>query len=319
MLHQQLSTAPFMVPPNEQTSLLGRNNIQSHPDNNIRMPTIQNPSHDPLHPAHSSSDSSGPQHLHHRNNNKNQNNSSKIHPLWNSPPEKRTSSMAQRSWGCCKQWVHPYCSFGVFLSVFSGLHLASMGIYDLWGWYQESKEAAAAAANQEQDTASASVDHAWSLPWLIPSQSTLIQFGALAPNNNNQHQNYHYGDEGALYYYYRNYIGILSSLVVSTSATEWLLVAGAWRLLHISSRRYHRQFARQQQRRRSSNDAASSPTTTFGSSSNTATITTITSLTFLPWHEFGGMFIASALTGQLWMYAFDGTENLVTGTAAFGT
>jgi len=198
--------------------------------------------------------------------------STKLHPLWNSPPSNNDTANANNRNGprgraaglaaTVRQRFRPYCTSGMFLSLFSGLHLCAMGAYDFWGWYYR---------QQDRETA-------WMLPFGIPPQSTLLAFGAVSPNNDY----YYYGSSTApfyVYYFYR-YMGIVTSMVVCTSVAEWLLVASAWRLLHISSR-IQKQY----------------PT----------------------WHEFGAMFLASALTGQLWMFAFDSTNNLVVGTVAMGT
>jgi len=250
-----LSTAHFVLLANEQTSLLGNRS------NSIPLTRNQ---------GSNGSNSQFNSNL----TTISANHHSKIHPLWNSPPSNNTmannhsneprgrdaAALAAR----VRHRLRPYCTLGMFLSVLSGLHLFAMGGYDLWGWYYH---------GQERETA-------WMLPWGIPPQSTLLRFGVLAPNN------YYYGSTSTassqpfyVYYFYR-YLGVVTSLVVCTSVAEWLLVAAAWRLLHISSHIRKK---------------------------------------YPSWHEFGAMFMASAWTGQLWMFAFDSTNNLVIGTVAMGT
>ena len=155
----------------------------------------------------------------------------------------------------------------MFLSVGSGVHLLAMGFYDIWGWYYQ----------QERETL-------WTMPWGIPPRATLLRFGAVAPKNDSYYYGIHSptGDPYFAYYLYR-YMGVVTSLVVCTSVAEWVLVAGAWRLLHISSRIRKKHHP---------------PPTN--------------------WHEFGAMFVASAGVGQLWMFAFDATDYLVTGSVALG-
>jgi hypothetical protein len=41
--------------------------------------------------------------------------------------------------------------------------------------------------------------------------------------------------------------------------------------------------------------------------------------TGIPWYEFVTVYVGSALTGQLWMWTYDTTENAVAGCVAWGT
>lgn len=247
-----LPTTHFVLA-NEQTSLLG-----SHRSGSIPFTRNQG------------SSSSNNSQFNSRNKTISANRTSKIHPLWNSPPSSnnianneprgRVAAMAARA----RQRLRPYGTMGMFLSVLSGLHLFAMGGYDLWGWYQQ---------QQVRETA-------WMLPWGIPPQSTLLRFGALAPNSYSSSGSSSAASQPFYVYYFYRYLGVVTSLGVCTSVAEWFLVAAAWRLLHISSR---------------------------------------VRKTRPSWHEFGAMFLASAWTGQLWMFAFDSTNDLVVGTVAMGT
>jgi hypothetical protein len=201
------------------------------------------------------------------------NNLSKIHPLWRSPPQEKDGDKTTWGRGATAAAVGNIFTLGNLLCTTSGLNLFAMGIYDFYEWYRLYR------TNSGDNTISSS--HAWSLPWLIPPRDTLVLFGALAPDRIVTTA----GTATRPSYY----TGILSSLCVSTSVVEWLLIVGAWRVLNISSK---------QRRKHTTPRVLTEP---------------------VPWHEFAAIFIGAALTGQLWMWTYDTTEYLVAGCVAWGT
>lgn len=173
---------------------------------------------------------------------------SKIHPLWESPVGNPRRSFASVS----------NLSVGRVVCAVSGFHLVGMALFDTLEAYRLMRTGRSDIGRS----------HVWTLPFLAPPTSTLRLFGALAPD-------YILAAEDWRSSWYVG--GILSSLFITTSVVEWILIAVAWKLIRTSAQRQGK------------------PT------------------------EFGGTFLASCITGQLWMWVYDSTSGRTVGAAAWGT
>jgi hypothetical protein len=269
-IHDTLEAAPFVV--DERTSLLMRNVTNSdlqQPQYPHREGTVAN-----------GMAAANP-------------NASKIHPLWRSPSSQQQLHgnsfhhrvmMLLRKWGCCYccNSISNHASFGAALVTMSGIHLWAMGVYDCYQWYHWYRGSTMSV--DEQDL-SMGISHAWTLPLLVPSYETLALFGALAPNQVVDHGE----DERWVRRTVSSYSDFLSSLLICTSVAEWLLVAGAWRLLYLASSRELRGV----------------PTYYLVASA---------------WYERAIIYLVSAIAGQLWMWSYDSTNELMAmGCVAWGT
>lgn len=128
---------------------------------------------------------------------------SKIHPLWNSPKPKQFGFQPKP------------LRFGTLLVIFSGLHLLAMGIYDVYRSYWELRRGSTANA----------MLHLWTLPYLIPPDSTLYIFGMLNPTTKSL---------------VRRLLTTPVSCGTTTSVVAYFWLVASWRLLYISSRQIRR-------------------------------------------------------------------------------
>jgi hypothetical protein len=120
-----------------------------------------------------------------------------IHPLWEQPQTRRRSFLASSN--------SPNSSNGLLLvSILvgsSGILLGCMAVHDFYLWYLASRRGIEPLYSV-----------AWHTPYLGPSARTLGRFGVLQTSN-------------------VQYWRFLTSLFVSTSTTEWILLAWAWTTL----------------------------------------------------------------------------------------
>lgn len=221
----------------------------------------------------------------------NNNNVSMIHPVWKSPlPENDNSNATTKGIRGAWNGSNSIFTLGNLLCTASGLCMLAMGIYDLHEWYRWSNATTTTTTSSVDNAggSSSSSMYAWSWPWLVPPRETLLHFGALSPDR----MIYATGTPHRLYY-----LVFVSSLFVCTSVVEWLLVVAAWRVVHLSSK--------QMQKRKSLGRIQAEPSLLSSSSSS--------------WHEFAGIYVGAALTGQLWMWTYDTTENVIVGCVNWGT
>ena len=94
--------------------------------------------------------------------------------------------------------------WGTVVWVLSGAHLLSMAIHDFYFWYLSYRQGIEIDVER------------WSLPWLSPSTVVLQRFGAFLPYR-------------AIVY--GQWWRMLTSVFMSTSVMEWLLVIWSWRAL----------------------------------------------------------------------------------------
>lgn len=100
--------------------------------------------------------------------------------------------------------------WGKLMCIISGVHLACMALHDVYVWYLSVRK-----GSRQQNVA-------WRLPLLTPSTNTLIRFGALIPWNVLHGQSWR----------------MLTSIFMSTSLVEYLLMCGAWYALGIGKTRH---------------------------------------------------------------------------------
>jgi hypothetical protein len=156
---------------------------------------------------------------------------------------------------------------GVTVCVLSGIHFfVFMGLYDIF-----------------------LSDHGegWMWPYGIPSETTLLRWGALSPSFMDEEE---FSSSSSIWYHHRKYfISFLSSLIACTSLVEWLLIVLAWRMLYISSTR---QYALKQELR--------PPDVRY------------------TWYQLGSIYVLAAFVGQLWMRTYD-LHFVAVGCVSWGT
>jgi len=129
-------------------------------------------------------------------------------PLWDEESVARAVVNDGKGSRSSKELPSKY-SWGMILCAISGIHLTCMGMHDLYVWYLSYR-----LGYQRQDVA-------WRLPLLSPSTSTLIRFGALVPWKVLHGQPWR----------------MLSSIFMSTSLVEYLLMCSAWYALWVGESR----------------------------------------------------------------------------------
>jgi hypothetical protein len=123
---------------------------------------------------------------------------SKIHPLWDDGNPLLLQSMYT------EDQTRGLFHWGTVVWVLSGAHLLSMAIHDFYFWYLSYRQGIEIDVER------------WSLPWLSPSTVVLQRFGAFLPYR-------------AIVY--GQWWRMLTSVFMSTSVMEWLLVIWSWRAL----------------------------------------------------------------------------------------
>jgi hypothetical protein len=101
-------------------------------------------------------------------------------------------------------------SWDIILCVLSGIHLGCMALHDLYVWYLAYRSGY-----------QSNKDLSWRLPWLSPSTSTLQRFGALIPWKVVHGQAWR----------------MVSSIFMSTSLVEYMLMCCAWHTLRVAGSR----------------------------------------------------------------------------------
>jgi hypothetical protein len=134
---------------------------------------------------------------------------SKIHPLWDDGNSFLVQSMQARD------KAQGYFNWGNVVWVISGMHLLAIFIHDMYLWYLSIRQ------GYEVDV------ERWSIPWLSPSKIVLTRFGGFVP-----YRVLVYGEWWRLF----------SSVFISTSVTEWLLVVGSWQTLKAGGARPTRKW-----------------------------------------------------------------------------
>ena len=130
-----------------------------------------------------------------------------IHPLWHhgTPSIQQSSSLRRKQTQNQHQhWLMPSSRLACTMIVVTGIHLACIGLHDLYFWYLSYRR------NIEPK-----YSMAWTLPWLEPSSSrTISRFGVFIPTNVS-HGN-------------TDYWRSITSLTATTSVVEWALIAFIW-------------------------------------------------------------------------------------------
>jgi membrane associated rhomboid family serine protease len=190
---------------------------------------------------------------------------SNIHPLWDHKDSNNKNNYNSSNRRGILRRVFTRTNWGtlywgnVVLAVSGGI-LGCISVHDIYLWYLMYRRGIEPMYSI-----------AWTMPWLSPSIRTLTRFGAFMPSR-------------LLFFESRGeYWRIGSSMFLSTSILEWLLIVWAWIALQQST---------------------ITPTTTSGSFSAS-----------LLWAL---LYIVSILTGQLWMTAFH-KDDEIAGCVSWGT
>jgi hypothetical protein len=251
---------------------------------------------------------------------------SKIHPLWNSPRMMHNhhytnNSNHKNTWRILSCYSGKYHSMGIWgdlVCILSGANLVAMAIYDIGsvyhGWNKGEEEAIS-----DSSSSSSEHSHAWRLPMLIPSASTLASFGAWdvqsMMNNNSYSNSYSAQDDSkiatALFSVWGSgYRSIATSWIISTSFVEWLLLLGIWHVWSKAESISQSTFPKPKPQ------AQPRPTQSIqGEHSSPSSAR----LSLSRWYEIVGIYIVCAGTGQVWTWVYDGDAVTVTGCAGWGT
>lgn len=202
-------------------------------------------------------------------------NFSSLHPLWDDKDAVR--ALKQKGKINADHWWFSgggVSYWGIVVTATSGILLTCMGLHDAYLKYLSYRRGV-----------ELSYSLTWTVPWMVPSGRTLVRFGAFCPSRLIE---------------LKEYWRVLSSMVVSTSVAEWIILSLAWATL----RRGNRSFSN-----RGILPTSSAPT------ASTMGFGRCLSASLFVWPL---LYIASVLTGQLWVIAFH-SNNAISGCASWGT
>lgn len=118
-----------------------------------------------------------------------------LHPLWDNQDP---FALEQKRIGHRKSSVY---RLGLLVVAISGILLAVIGLHDFYLWYLSVRQARELVFSV-----------AWGIPWLSPSDRTLLRFGGFCP----------------LRFVEGEYFRVVTSWFLSSSVIEWALTAWGW-------------------------------------------------------------------------------------------